>query len=61
MISSIVMPVGMLVFGPLADIIAIEYMLIITGIIMLIEGILLLRNRTILAGGTSEAENRIKE
>ena len=61
MISSIVMPVGMLVFGPLADIIAIEYMLIVTGIIMLIEGILLLRNRTILAGGTSEAENRIKE
>jgi DHA3 family macrolide efflux protein-like MFS transporter len=54
MITSIVMPVGMLVFGPLADIIAIEYMLIGTGIIMLFEGILLLKNKIIIKEGAPE-------
>lgn len=51
MISSIMMPVGMLVFGPLADVIEIELMLIVTGIVMLLIGFALLFNRAIVAEG----------
>lgn len=53
MISSIMMPVGMLIFGPLADIIDIELMLIITGLIMLLIGFVLLGNKTIVREGLS--------
>ena len=51
MISSIVMPVSMLVFGPLADIIDIRYLLIVTGILMFAEGLLMLRSKTLIANG----------
>ncbi len=52
MISSLVMPVGMLVFGPMADQIRIEYMLAVTGILMFLEGLLMLRSKAIMEGGT---------
>ncbi len=51
MITSIMMPFGMLIFGPVADIIKIEYMLIGTGILMLAEGFLLVRSKAILKEG----------
>ncbi len=51
MISSLIMPVGMLVFGPMADRIPIEYMLVVTGILMLLVGLMMLRNRVIMEGG----------
>lgn len=51
MISSAVMPLGMLVFGPLADVIRIEWMLIGTGIAMFIVGILLFRNKVLIDAG----------
>ncbi len=54
MISSLVMPVGMLVFGPLADVVRIEYMLVVTGILMLIEGLLMFRSKAIMDGGNSK-------
>lgn len=44
-VSSVSVPSGMLIFGPLADICKIEYILIITGIITLVTGILFYRNR----------------
>ncbi len=53
MISSIMMPVGMLIFGPLADVIDIELMLIVTGLIMLLIGFILLSNKTIVREGYS--------
>lgn len=45
MISSILMPAAMMGFGPLADIIKIEWLLIVTGIFMLIESVLLLTDK----------------
>lgn len=45
MISSSMMPLGMLVFGPLSDFIRIEWMLIGTGILMILETLLLLGNK----------------
>lgn len=54
MISSSMMPIGMLVFGPLADALAIEWILIITGILMLFLLILLGRNKKLLEAGISK-------
>jgi MFS transporter, DHA3 family, macrolide efflux protein len=51
MISSSMMPLGMLLFGPLADVAKIEWMLIGTGILMLVEGILLLRSKVLMDAG----------
>lgn len=51
MISSSMMPLGMLVFGPLADIIKIEWMLIGTGILMFIEGFFLIGNKVLVEAG----------
>jgi DHA3 family macrolide efflux protein-like MFS transporter len=51
MISSSVMPLGMLFFGPLADIIAIEKMLLITGILMFFMSFFLIRNKVMLDAG----------
>ncbi len=41
MISSSMMPLGMLLFGPLADTVVIEKMMIITGVLICIEGLFL--------------------
>ncbi len=54
MISSIMMPVGMLIFGPMADVIDIELMLIVTGLIMLVIGFVLLGNKAIVREGISQ-------
>lgn len=51
MINTGVMPLGMLIFGPLADFIAIEWILLFTGVVMTITAVLMLRNRTLMAAG----------
>lgn len=51
MIHSSVMPLSTLVFGPLADIIDIEWLLIGTGIILAIMGFLLFGNKTLVKAG----------
>ncbi len=51
MISTSMMPLGMLVFGPMADVIAIESMLIVTGVLLFAQGFLMLRSKTMLAAG----------
>ncbi len=51
MIASIGMPVGMLVFGPLADRVPIETLLLVTGPAIVVVGLLALRSRTMLAAG----------
>jgi len=53
MISSSMMPLGMLVFGPLSDYVRIEWMLIGTGIFMMIETIFLLGNKVLIEIGRS--------
>lgn len=51
MISSSMMPLGMLLFGPLADAIAIEKILIVTGIFMVILCFYLLASKEIIEAG----------
>jgi len=51
MISSSVMPLSMLLFGPLADTMRIEWMLLATGLLMLIEAVFMLRNKRLIRAG----------
>jgi DHA3 family macrolide efflux protein-like MFS transporter len=51
MISSTMMPLGMLLFGPLADIIKIEWLLIGTGLLIFIEGFFLLGSKVLIEAG----------
>lgn len=48
MISTSMMPLGMIIFGPLADLIKIEWLLIGTGLLLLVLTIFLYRNRVLL-------------
>lgn len=51
MISSSIMPLSMLVFGPLSDAVKIEWLLIGTSVFIFAEGIIMLRNKTLLEAG----------
>jgi len=51
MISTSMMPIGMLIFGPLADVISIELLLVITGCILLVLCLVFGRNRNLLEAG----------
>ncbi|GIP53541.1 MFS transporter [Paenibacillus vini] len=51
MISTSMMPVGMLIFGPIADVIQIEWLLIGTGLLILILAVFLGRNKILLEAG----------
>ncbi|MCU9614719.1 MFS transporter [Caldibacillus lycopersici] len=51
MISTSMMPIGMLVFGPIADIIAIEWLLVITGTLLFIQGFFLLASKVLVEAG----------
>ncbi len=60
MIYSSAMPLGMLVFGPLADIVDIEWLLIISGTVIFIQGFFLVGNKTlVLAGKPKEIKESI--
>lgn len=51
MISSSMMPLGMLVFGPVSDFITIEWLLIGTGLLLFMQGFFLLRNKVLIEAG----------
>lgn len=51
MINSSMMPLGMIVFGPLADLMKIETLLIITGSLTLIECLFMLRHKSLINAG----------
>ena len=53
MISTSMMPLGMLIFGPIADIIKIEWLLIGTGAFIIVLAILLGRNKELIEAGKS--------
>ncbi|MCL2149697.1 MAG: MFS transporter [Dehalococcoidia bacterium] len=56
MITSIMMPLGMLVFGPLADLVKIEWLLIGSGILIFIVGICMWWNRILVQAGKPMGE-----
>lgn len=51
MISTSMMPLGMLIFGPIADVIKIEWLLIGTGLLILLLTFFLARNKVLLEAG----------
>jgi DHA3 family macrolide efflux protein-like MFS transporter len=51
MISSSMMPLGMLIFGPIADFIKIEWLLIATGLLLLVQSFLLMGNKVLIEAG----------
>ena len=51
MISSGFMPLGMLFFGPLADHVSIEWQLIVTGALLVVQAIVLHRSRSLIREG----------
>lgn len=55
MITSFLMPVGMLIFGPLADLIKIEWMLMGSGALIMLISFLMWRNKILYKGGEPEA------
>ncbi len=56
MISTSMMPLGMLIFGPIADFIKIEWMLIGTGIFIIVLAVFLGRNKTLIEAGKPALE-----
>lgn len=53
MFSGLAMPLGMVVFGPLGDVIPIEWLLITSGMVIFISGLALLRSRSLIEVGKS--------
>lgn len=51
MISSAMMPLGMLVFGPLSDYVPIEWLLLGTGALVLLHNFFMLRSKTLYEAG----------
>lgn len=51
MISTSMMPMGMIIFGPIADIISVEVLLVGTGLLMLVLTIVISRNKVLVKAG----------
>ena len=62
MIPNLVMPLAMLFYGPIADVLRIEWLLLITGSLMLILGLSILTNKTLLKEGVdTKPANMLQE
>ncbi len=57
MITSAVMPLGMLLFGPLSDNVPIEWLLAGTGLLMLIVSVMLFLSKTLVKAGVVQKVN----
>lgn len=51
MFSGLAMPLGMVIFGPLGDIMKIEWLLIVTGAIIFVSGLALLKSKSLIEVG----------
>lgn len=60
MISTSMMPLGMLVFGPIADVIKIEWLLMGTGLLLFIQGFFLLGNKVLMEAGKPISKEALK-
>lgn len=61
MISTSMMPIGMLIFGPLADVIDIEWLLVGTGMLMVVLAIFFVRNKQLIEAGMPAAKEATQE
>ena len=51
MISSVMMPFGMIFFGPVADFVTVEWLMIISGLLIFVMGVLMFRNKSLIEAG----------
>ena len=56
MLMTAMMPLGMLIFGPIAELVSIELLLVVTGAAMLVIGLLMFGNKTLLEAGISPVQ-----
>src|SRR5690606_21736527 len=61
MISTSMMPIGMLIFGPLSDVIAIEWLLVGTGFFSIILAISLVRSKRLIEAGKPVMKEAVPE
>ncbi|XID95622.1 MFS transporter [Paenibacillaceae bacterium WGS1546] len=61
MISTSMMPIGMLIFGPLADVVKIEWLLVETGLLMLVLTVFFVRNKKLVEAGKPIAKEAANE
>lgn len=61
MITSIMMPFGMLVFGPMSDYVKIELLLVGTGILIVLVSIIFGKNKVLIEAGKPIIKNNIRE
>ncbi|HOS69057.1 MAG TPA: MFS transporter [Bacillota bacterium] len=54
MIASSMMPLGMLVFGPVADVVKIEWLLVGTGFVLFIQGFFLIGSKDLVEAGRAK-------
>ncbi len=59
-INGIAMPIGMVLFGPLSDIVKIELLLIITGILLIAGGFVLCKRKELIKAGQTQIQPEIK-
>ncbi len=57
MISTSMMPLGMLIFGPIADIVRIEWLLIGTGLLLVVQGFIVLGSKVLIQAGCPATKN----
>jgi len=57
MISSSAMPIGMLVFGPLADAVKIEWLLIVSGVLLFALSFMLIGSRSLVEAGRAKTSS----
>ena len=61
MVASAMMPLGMLVFGPLADRMAIEILMAVSGLFLMVVAFFAIRDRVLLEAGKPEPSDTGKE
>ncbi|MDF2834363.1 MAG: transporter [Paenibacillus sp.] len=61
MISTSMMPIGMMIFGPLADVIEIEWLLLGTGILILVLALFFVGNKRLIEAGKPVAQAQTQE
>ena len=61
MITSVMMPLGMVIFGPLSDFIRIEWLLILTGLLMFIQSFFLINNKALIEAGKTNPKSPVDD
>jgi DHA3 family macrolide efflux protein-like MFS transporter len=61
MISTSMMPIGMLIFGPLSDIVEIEWLLVGTGLLIVVLALFFVGNKQLIHAGLPATKEAAQE